>query len=139
MSAESKKESTSLYQKKRNSQMMEIISAATTDLCIYIKHVCLISTRQEQEEEKNSAIADEASRRSSVPAPPPNTHTHTHTQSLSGSVSLCVQALLIVENARSGMPIYKVPSSHQSGAPDLDNKVCIHSTLFVPNRVFPTS
>jgi hypothetical protein len=37
------------------------------------------------------------------------------------------------------MPIYKVPSSNQSGAPDLDSTVCTHSTLFVPNRVLSTS
>jgi len=80
--------------------------------------MCLISTRrqqEEEEEEKNSAIGDEASRRSSVP--------HTHNLSLSLSLSLAVQGLLSFEKASTGMPIYKVPSSNQSRAPDLDSPV----------------
>jgi hypothetical protein len=96
------------------------------------KHVLDLYKRRRRRRRKNSAIGDEASGISSVP----HTHTHTHTHTISLCLSL---SLLKVEKARSGMPIYKVPSSNQSGAPDLDSTVCTHSTLFVPNRVLSTS
>jgi hypothetical protein len=60
-----------------------------------------------------------------------------HTHIISLSLSLSLQALLKVEKASTGMPIYKVPSSNQSGAPHLHSTVCVPIPhFFVPNRVF---